>query len=101
MSEDENMALIAAYGINTPQIAVATTRDEARAAASDIGGPVVLKTLAEGVHHKAEMGGVHVNLASADAVSDAYDDLAERLSAAGAGGNNGRPGLRNGTWRRQ
>ena len=24
------------------------------------------------------MGGVHVNLASADAVSDAYDDLAER-----------------------
>ena len=80
MSEDENMALIAAYGINTPQIAVATTRDEACAAASDIGGPVVLKTLAEGVHHKTEMGGVHVNLASADAVRDAYDDLAERLS---------------------
>lgn len=80
MTEDENMALIAAYGINTPQIAVATTRDEAIAAASDIGGPVVLKTLAEGVHHKTEMGGVHVNLASADAVIEAYDDLADRLS---------------------
>ena len=80
MTEDENMALIAAYGINTPKIAVATNRDEALAAASAIGGPVVLKTLAEGVHHKTEKGGVHVNLTSTEAIIDAYDDLAGRLS---------------------
>jgi len=78
--EDAAMDLLKDYGIATAETGVASSRDEAVALASRIGFPVVLKTLAEGVHHKTELGGVRVNLETADAVAEAYADLAHRLS---------------------
>jgi len=78
--EDRALALLYDYGITTPETEIATTRDEAVAAAMRLGFPVVLKTLADGVHHKTEVGGVKIDLETPDAVADAYDDLAGRLS---------------------
>jgi acetate---CoA ligase (ADP-forming) len=50
-------------------------------AAETIGLPVALKTAESDVHHKTEVGGVHLGLGSADAVGTAYDDLAGRIGA--------------------
>ena len=67
------------YGIPTVEVAAAAaTRDEAVAAARELGWPVVLKT-DEGVAHKWDVGGVHLGLRDDEAVLAAYDDLAARL----------------------
>jgi hypothetical protein len=55
------------------------TEDEAVAAAARLGHPVVLKTLAPGVDHKFDQGGVALGLASGDAVAAAYREMAARL----------------------
>jgi len=80
LAEDDLLGLLRDYSIPVPETDVATTREEAVAAAMRIGFPVVLKTLAEGVHHKTEAGGVKVGLEDKDAVASAYDDLSHRLS---------------------
>jgi acyl-CoA synthetase (NDP forming) len=71
--------LLTAYGIPTPRSASASTRAATQAAAADLGWPVVLKTAAEGINHRSDVGGVVTDLADLAAVGAAYDDLAERL----------------------
>src|SRR5690606_23664746 len=44
-----------------------------------IGFPVVVKTLARGIHHKSDQAGGFLNLSSRALVSDAYRNIAERL----------------------
>jgi acyl-CoA synthetase (NDP forming) len=80
-SAGEWPALLADYGIAAAPSEVVSSRGEAIRAAVAIGMPVVLKTSEEAIHHKTEVGGVHLGLASADAVGTAYDDLAGRLGA--------------------
>jgi acyl-CoA synthetase (NDP forming) len=79
VGELEGLALLADYGIPVVEARAASTVDEAVAAASAIGFPVVLKTAAPGVMHKSDLGGVRLGLADADAVLEAYDDVAGRL----------------------
>ena len=55
---------------------------EARAMAADCGFPVVLKTAKPGIAHKTDVGGVVLDLRSADAVAAAYEELAARLGPA-------------------
>ena len=81
LDEAESLGLLAAYGIGVPAHRIVASRDEALAAARDIGLPVVLKTATEGVLHKTDVDGVRLNLASAEAVGAAYDDIAGRLGA--------------------
>jgi acyl-CoA synthetase (NDP forming) len=71
--------LLTAYGIPTPRSASASTRAATQAAAADLGWPVVLKTAAEGINHRSDVGGVVTDLTDLAAVGAAYDDLAERL----------------------
>ena len=47
--------------------------DDAVTAAAEVGYPVVLKGVAEGVAHKSDLGLVHVGLHDSDAVARAYD----------------------------
>jgi acyl-CoA synthetase (NDP forming) len=72
-------ALLEDYGIAAAPSEVVASRDDAVRAASAIGMPVVVKTAEADIHHKTEAGGVHLGVASADAVGTAYDDLAGRL----------------------
>jgi acyl-CoA synthetase (NDP forming) len=74
--------LLADYGV--PAVPRRTVRD-ARAAvdvADALGYPVVLKTGDPSVHHKVDVDGVRLGLADADAVREAYADLAGRLGPA-------------------
>jgi acyl-CoA synthetase (NDP forming) len=69
--EVEAKAALAAYGLPMPRSAVAGSVSELPAAARQVGYPVVLKALAEGLAHKSEVGGVAVGLDSEEAVARA------------------------------
>lgn len=79
IGELEGLALLADYGITVVDARGASTLDEAVGAAAEIGYPVVLKTAAPGVQHKSDVAGVKLRLADADALGDAYADVAGRL----------------------
>ena len=55
--------------------AIATTEDEAVAAALAIGFPVVLKLHSLTITHKTDVGGVELDLKSTDAVGSAYRNI--------------------------
>lgn len=79
LSEAEGMALLAAFGIETPRTIAADTLQAAGDAADAIGYPVVLKTAMPGTFHKSDVGGVRVGLADRGSVEVAYTDLDGRL----------------------
>lgn len=58
----------AAYGIQVPFSSVAATVEEAVTLAERAGYPVVAKLIAPGVVHKADVGGIALDLRNADAV---------------------------------
>ena len=67
LDPDATRRLLAAYGIPLVGERVATTPDEAVAAAAELGYPSVVKT-AEAGAHKTETGGVALDLPDADGV---------------------------------
>lgn len=77
LHENETKQMLSLAGIRVASGDVATTADEAVTIAGDIGYPVVLKIVAEGVTHKSDMGGVELDLTSANAVRKAFDRIRE------------------------
>lgn len=78
LTEAESKRLLADAGVSTPTFEVASTSDEAVAAADRLGYPVVVKVSSPAVTHKTEWGdgaGVALNLSSPDAVADAADSI--------------------------
>jgi len=75
LTEFESKQLLAAYGIPVGETRIAKTTDEAVQAASEIGYPVVLKLHSETITHKTDVGGVQLNLADADAVRTAFENI--------------------------
>ncbi|MGC9357522.1 MAG: acetate--CoA ligase family protein [Anaerolineae bacterium] len=63
--------IAAAYGIQVPYSGVAPTVEEAVTMAEKAGYPVVAKLIAPGVVHKADVGGIALNLQNADEVREA------------------------------
>jgi len=49
------------------------------AAADEVGWPVAMKTMAAGVQHKSDVGGVVLDLSNVHALRTAYEDIASRL----------------------
>jgi acetate---CoA ligase (ADP-forming) len=72
--ERQALDLLEAYGIDVVEEILATTADEAVAAFGEIGAPAVLKVRAQ-VAHKSDLGGVVLNVSSADSVRTAYDRI--------------------------
>jgi acyl-CoA synthetase (NDP forming) len=77
--ELDGLTMLAEYGVPTVAALAAQSANEAVAAADAIGYPVVLKTAMPGTLHKSDVGGVVLGLGDADAVRNAYGDLAARL----------------------
>ena len=71
--------LLRAYGIVATRACPAVTADGARAAAAEIGYPVVLKTAEPGIAHKSDAGGVVLGIRDPAALTAAYAGLASRL----------------------
>ena len=79
----EVRALLGAYGIASPEQAVATDADAAVAAARRIGFPVAVKLVSDAVTHKSEVGGVVLDVADESRVRAAFTGIAARLRTAG------------------
>jgi acetate---CoA ligase (ADP-forming) len=73
------LAVFRAYGIPVLGSKVVATADEAVAAAEELGLPVVLKIESPDIVHKTDVGGVVVNLGTADAVRTEYHAMMERV----------------------
>lgn len=86
LSEVESKRLLAAYGIPTVPTEVAFTRQEAVARAQAMGFPVAIKLHSETLTHKAEVGGVRLNVRDAGGVLEAWEQIERSVVAkAGAG----------------
>ena len=79
IDEAEGLAMLADFGVPAIANRVVEARDDALAAAGELGYPVVAKTAMQDIQHKSDVGGVKLALGDADALGDAYDDLAARL----------------------
>lgn len=72
--------LLDAYGIPVAPERLVHDRDEAAAAAGDLGFPVALKVRSPDLPHKTEAGGVLLNLGSRGEAASAYDRLLRRVA---------------------
>lgn len=63
----ESLSLLEAAGVDVPDWGLARSPDEAGGIARDVGGPVALKVASPDLAHKADVGGVRVGVAPADA----------------------------------
>jgi acyl-CoA synthetase (NDP forming)/RimJ/RimL family protein N-acetyltransferase len=72
LTDDEALALMAAYGVPVLGSRRVTAVDEAVAAAEELGYPVVLKSTAPWLRDRTDLGGVRLDLADADDVRAAF-----------------------------
>ncbi len=75
-------ALLHCYGLPLIATHIAPDADAAVAAAGELGGPVAIKAIAEGLVHKSDAGGVQLGLAGPDAVRDAAKAIAASVKKA-------------------
>ncbi|MCX4540837.1 bifunctional GNAT family N-acetyltransferase/acetate--CoA ligase family protein [Streptomyces sp. NBC_01565] len=69
--------LLGRYGIRVLRTLPAPTPDAAAEAARALGYPVALKTTAPHLRHRADLGGVRLDLTTEDELRRAYDELTE------------------------
>lgn len=74
-NEAQAKALLAQYGVRSPREKPAGTAEQAAALAGEIGFPVALKLVADGVLHKSEIGGVQLHLQNQEQVRAAFERI--------------------------
>ncbi|MFF7984844.1 GNAT family N-acetyltransferase [Streptomyces sp. NPDC007901] len=74
---EETCALLGRYGIDVHRALPAPTPDAAAGAARDLGYPVALKATAPHLRHRADLGGVRLDLADEEQLRRAYAELTE------------------------
>jgi len=79
VGEAQAKSILRAYDFNVPPGQLAISADDAVDVADRIGYPVAMKIASQDVIHKSDLGGVKLNLASADAVRDAFDLMMMRI----------------------
>ncbi len=75
LSEYESKQVLKSVGITITDELLATTKDEARAAANKIGYPVVMKGCSDKLTHKTEMGMVRLGINNDDELLKNYDEI--------------------------
>jgi len=80
IGDAEAREVLEAYGFPVPASQLAESPEEAIDIAEEIGYPVVLKVASPDILHKTDVGGVKLNLNSANDVRDAFDLIVYRAS---------------------
>lgn len=80
-TEAAALELLSGAGVPTMPTRIAATPEEAATAAAELGFPVVMKILSPDIIHKTDVGGVRLNLASAEAVRAAAEDMLAAVAA--------------------
>ena len=81
MPSDELADLLDAVGVTMVRPRLASSAQEARALAEEIGGPIALKVVSDTIQHKTDVGGVVLNVQPED-VEREYDEMAARIGPA-------------------
>jgi acyl-CoA synthetase (NDP forming) len=81
VGESASKELLRCYGIPVAAGGLAEDGDEAVALATAVGYPVALKIEADGVHHKTEIGGVALGIASDEQLRAEHAALLNRVAA--------------------
>ncbi|MDQ1015734.1 acyl-CoA synthetase (NDP forming)/GNAT superfamily N-acetyltransferase [Streptomyces afghaniensis] len=81
LGTDETCDLLGHYGIHVHRALPAPTPDAAAEAARALGYPVALKATAPHLRHRADLGGVRLDLADADQLLRSYTELTELFGA--------------------
>ncbi|MFD1658655.1 GNAT family N-acetyltransferase [Streptomyces caeni] len=81
LGTDETCDLLARYGIQVRKALPAPTPETAVGAARAIGYPVALKATAPHLRHRADLGGVRLELADEEQLRRAYAELTELFGA--------------------
>jgi len=79
LSEEDAKKLLTTYGIAATTPHFAPNADKAAIIASNIGYPVVMKIASPDITHKSDVGGVRLNLSSADAVKKAFGEMVAKV----------------------
>ena len=79
----ESIDVLDAYGIRVCKSGFAKSEDEAVTIADSIGYPVVMKMTSKTTSHKTDVGGVRVNIQSAEQLRAEYQDLIAKLTEKG------------------
>ena len=77
LTEEESKRVLRNYGIQSPDIKIASSKEECAEIASEIGFPVVLKVHSEDITHKRDAGGVLLNIYSEKEAKRGYEDIIE------------------------
>ncbi|MFH9232659.1 GNAT family N-acetyltransferase [Streptomyces globisporus] len=79
LTHDEARELLGRYGIDVRPALPAPDPEAAVAAAARLGYPVALKTTAPHLRHRADLGGVRLDVADEEALRRAYGELTDLL----------------------
>lgn len=85
LSEPDARALIGPHGVRLNRAMCVRTREEAVAAAEQIGYPVALKVVSRDIPHKSDVGGVRLGLTGPLAVADAHAALVTSVAVRAPG----------------
>ncbi|WP_310599016.1 acetate--CoA ligase family protein [Desulfobulbus sp.] len=80
LGEVKSKDILKAYGFRVPPGRLTTSPEEAMEIARFIGFPVALKIISPSIVHKSDLGGVRLNLGSAQEVADAFDLMMLRIN---------------------
>jgi acetyltransferase len=75
LAEHEARDVLVDYGVSVAPYRLATSPDEAAAAADAFGGDVAMKIVSRAIQHKTEAGGVSLGVSGASGVREAYEEL--------------------------
>jgi acyl-CoA synthetase (NDP forming)/GNAT superfamily N-acetyltransferase len=81
LGADETCDLLGHYGIHVHRALPAPTSDAAAEAARTLGYPVALKATAPHLRHRADLGGVRLDLADEEQLRRSYTELTELFGA--------------------
>ena len=80
LNEFESKKILEAYQIPIVKTVIVYSSEDAVKEAIQMGFPVVLKLFSETITHKTDVGGVKLNLYTAEDVKDAYDAIEKSVS---------------------
>jgi acetyl coenzyme A synthetase (ADP forming)-like protein len=83
LAPEEISDLLHCYGIRLVETTIASTAFQASDVASKMGFPVVVKLASSTITHKSDVGGVVLDINSADKVKEAFNDIRARLEKNG------------------
>jgi acetate---CoA ligase (ADP-forming) len=79
LSPEQIEELLDCYGIKQAKVAFAATADDAEKSAAKLGWPVAVKLASATLTHKTDVGGVVLNVDSAEKVAKAYATIRKNL----------------------